>query len=91
MSSLLTSFVRLLVFFWDNVKDIPQGAATTVRCVVLPDSELKGGHFYQDCGDANDWGVLSDLREKNYSREDEEALFKWSEALITGKDFPLKL
>jgi len=81
----------ILGVFWDNVKNIPQGAATTVRCVVLPDSELNGGHFYQDCNDANDWGVFTDLQEKNYGKEDEEALFQWSDALITGKGFSMKL
>eukprot|EP01084_Bolivina_argentea_P253181 425205_1 len=35
-------------------KSIPQGAATTIRCVSLSDDEICGGHYYKDCNEAND-------------------------------------
>eukprot|EP00486_Rosalina_sp_Unknown_P015117 CAMPEP_0201579072 /NCGR_PEP_ID=MMETSP0190_2-20130828/26332_1 /ASSEMBLY_ACC=CAM_ASM_000263 /TAXON_ID=37353 /ORGANISM="Rosalina sp." /LENGTH=478 /DNA_ID=CAMNT_0048012999 /DNA_START=452 /DNA_END=1888 /DNA_ORIENTATION=+ len=35
------------------MKSIPQGAATTVRCVSLSDEEIAPGHYYKDCNEAN--------------------------------------
>ena len=34
-------------------KSIPQGAATTVRCISLSNEQIAPGHYYQDCNEAN--------------------------------------
>jgi len=81
------------------MKNVPQGAATTVRCVSLKDNEIQGGHYYKDCNEANaylhqqfrinfDYNKLTDDKVAN-----DQAYLLWqlSEKLITQKGFTFNL
>jgi len=91
-SALKSSFARLFL------KTIPQGAATTVRCVSLKDDEIQGGHYYKDCNDG-EGQVNQQFRTNNYNqlKDDQVAndqaylLWKLSEILITQKSLTLSL
>jgi len=77
------------------LKTIEQGAATTVRCVSLSDSELQGGHYYKDCNEANadlqqQWRITSDYNKfTDVKNEPPYLLWQLSVNLITKKNFPL--
>jgi len=76
------------------LKSIPQGAATTVRCVCMTDDELNGGgQFYADCNQ-HDNQLRQDLR-LQASGGDEQSpdakLWKLSEELIIAKGFSITL
>jgi len=91
-STLKSSFGRLFL------KTIPQGAATSVRCVSLKDSEIQGGHYYKDCNEA-DRQLHQQFRADNYNqlKDDQVAndqaylLWQLSEKLITQKNFSFDL
>ena len=96
------NWFKLIGYFLDpvfnlvEVKDISQGAATTLRCVSMSDSEIKGGHYYVNCQDGQETGWLTEagkLREyEDYEKESKEArLWALTETLITEKGFALEL
>ena len=77
-------------FYYENFKTISQGAATTLRCVSLDDSEIKQGHYYANCNDANDQlkGVSAiSLNDKGILCT---KLWQLSELLVTSKGFSLR-
>jgi len=86
-------------FYMDNKKSIPQGAANTLRCVSLTNSELRGGHYYHNCNSGRDAGKLQGAAKtslqkgyENYEKESIEGrLWTLSEKLITDKGFKLIL
>jgi len=85
-----------LRFLMENFKTLDQGAATTLRCVSLTDSELRGGHYYTNCQSGRDKGKLKAAgkirKYENYEEESSEVnLWKLSETLITQKGFAMKL
>ena len=55
------------------MKSIPQGAATTVRCVSLSNDQIVPGHYYKDCNEAND-ALRKDIKpyQKEETKEEEE-------------------
>jgi len=92
-NALKSSFARLFL------KTVPQGAATTVRCVSLKDNEIKGGHFYKDCNEANGQihqqfritGNYNELKDDQVANDQANLLWQLSEKLITQKNFALSL
>ena len=96
---MILKMVFNVAFFMDNKKSIPQGAANTLRCVSLSDSELKGGHYYHNCNSGRDSGQLVGAARKSletgyedYDRDSiESRLWTLSEKLITDKGFKLTL
>jgi len=75
------------------LKTIPQGAATTVRCVCLKNEELNGGgRYYQDCNERED-KLRADLRLQTESKEQsmDAKLWELSEKLIIAKGFSMTL
>lgn len=75
------------------VKSIPQGAATTVRCVSLTDEEIKGGHYYSDCQEANGQLRNDFFPETNVGNNEssQEKLWILTEKLIEKAGFSLSL
>jgi len=90
-SVLKSSFSRLFL------KTIPQGAATTVRCVSLKDNEIQGGHYYKDCVDGNGTipqqfritGDYNALKDDQVTNDQAYLLWQLSEKLITQKNLTL--
>ena len=83
-------------WYLNEVKNIDQGAATTLRCVSMTDSEIKGGHYYVNCRSGTDDGWLREAAVvsayEDYEKESNEArLWNLTETLITQKGFLLKL
>merc|ERR1712154_284125 len=83
-------------WYLNEVKNIDQGAATTLRCVSMTDSEIKGGHYYVNCQSGTDDGWLREAAVvsayEDYEKESNEArLWNLTETLITQKGFLLKL
>jgi len=73
------------------IKSIPQGAATTVRCVSLTDEQLDGGgKYYSDCN-AHDQ-VRADMRLGKTEKDNiDTKLWEISEKLISSKGFSMTL
>ena len=98
-SDLLYFLVRIILnpgFFVENFKSIPQGAATTLRCVSMTDHEIQGGHYYYNCNSGDDDGELKGIcvrREyEDYQRQSPECrLWELSEQLIRAKGFQMTL
>ena len=82
-----------------NKKTVPQGAATTLRCVSMTDAEIQGGHYYVNCVSGNDAGKLQGAAKESlskqyddYDRDSLEAkLWKLSEILVTERGFKMTL
>ena len=79
-----------------EMKNVSQGAATTLRCVSLNRNEIKGGHFYVNCESGNNAGLLKGAavvrKYADYERDSKEArLWAFTEMLIKQKGFPFKL
>ena len=72
-------------FMMKEAKDVPQGAATTVRCVSLKDNEISNGGFYHNCRLQNEsvTGVASDQQDKNGQMA--EKMWQLSKALLEAK------
>ena len=64
-------------------KNIPQGAATTVRCVSLADDEISNGSFYHNCR-ARDDKVIG-VTSKDTNGEMAAKLWQLSKALLESK------
>jgi len=84
------------VFFCYNIKNVDQGAATTLRCVSLSNNELKGGHWYMNCQSGRDnrqlKGAAAPRTYENFERDSQEVrLWTLTEELITQKGFELDL
>lgn len=58
------------------MKSVPQGAATSVFCAVVPRAELQGGCYYKDC--AVHVPANAEARDPDLARR----LWEWSEAAI---------
>lgn len=94
MSNALKSSVARLF-----LKTIPQGAATTVRCVSLKDEEIHGGHYYKDCNEANGQlhqqfrlnGDYNKLKDDQVANDQAVLLWQLSEKLVTQKNFAFDL
>ena len=75
-----------------EVKDVKQGAATTLRCVTLGDDEIIGGEFYYNCIPSE---VEGRKRDNVTVKNDDDVLAKklWilSETIVANKGFKLKL
>ena len=73
------------------LKDCDQGSATTLRCVGMKYDELKGGHYYVDCKEANHI-VAKHLQPKEYKDVEASMEFlcwNWSEILIRKAGFEM--
>jgi len=83
------------VFIISEFKDTSQGAATTLRCVAMSDSEIKGGHYYMNCHDGQELGDLKPVgmpkAHKNWEESKEARLWALTELLIKEKGFSLEL
>jgi len=94
MSAALKSSVSRLF-----LKTIPQGAATTVRCVSLKDDQIQGGHYYKDCNEADGQLTQQFRTNSDYSKlkddqvANDQAVLLWqlSEKLISQKNFTFNL
>eukprot|EP00484_Ammonia_sp_Unknown_P017307 CAMPEP_0197031442 /NCGR_PEP_ID=MMETSP1384-20130603/10446_1 /TAXON_ID=29189 /ORGANISM="Ammonia sp." /LENGTH=447 /DNA_ID=CAMNT_0042460969 /DNA_START=34 /DNA_END=1377 /DNA_ORIENTATION=- len=84
----------------DNAKQIPLGAATSLRCVSLSDGEICSGFYYHNCRPGHDYRLKGAAKEslqrnrkcRDYERESIEGrLWTLSEELITQKGFALDL
>lgn len=71
----------------DEMKNMQQGAATTIRCVSMSDDEIVNGGYYVNCrlGDSRLKGIVS----KDKKRELQSKLWKLSESLIQSKGFAI--
>lgn len=96
---LLLKMLFNVPFYIDNKKSISQGAATTLRCVSLNDTEIRNGQYYHNCKPAQDFGKLESAAKdslnkqyQNYEKESlESRLWILTEKLITDKGFKLTL
>ena len=72
----------------EDMKNIPQGAATTLRCVSLPDDEIVNGGYYFNCrlGDFRLKGVAS----KDTKGELAKKLWQLSQTLLDSKGFTIR-
>jgi len=89
-------FLSNVRFIMNNMKSLDQGAATTLRCVSLPNDEFKGGHWYFNCQSGQDnkqlQGASIPRTYENYERDSLEVrLWTLTEQLITQKGFELEL
>jgi len=81
------------------LKTIPQGAATTVRCVSLKDDQIQGGHYYKDCNEGNDQlhqqfrinFNYNELSDEKVANDQAYLLWQLSVKLITQKGFTFDL
>ena len=81
-------------FWWDEFKDIPQGASTTMRCVSLKNDEIKGGHWYLNCRSMDDENRLYQTAREDkqlYGNQLADTLEELSKLLVENKGFRLSL
>jgi len=69
-SAMLTGALYTALFFM--LKDVPQGAATTLYAAVSPDLEDKGGNYLEDC-------AVSKSKNQQVNDECAEELWQYSE------------
>ena len=69
--------------FFNDVKSIPQGAATTVRCVSLNENEIIQGGYYFNCQDGSK--TLRGPAIKDKDGKLAEKLWQLSEQLIESR------
>ena len=81
-------------YYMEEMKSIPQGAATTLRCVSMANSEIKGGHWYFNCRSADDRDRLYETAKEDkekYNNRLADRLDELSRVLVEAKGFKLNL
>ena len=82
-------------WYFSEAKNIDVGTATTLRCVSMTNSEIKGGHYYKNCISGTDNGDLKgpckETKYENWEDSREWKLWTLTEKLITQKGFSLEL
>lgn len=72
---------------WQSIKNIEQGAATTIRCISMKNDEIESGGYYFNCN-------IGDFRLKGASSQDKDGklakkMWHLSAALIESRAFNL--
>ena len=92
---ILTSFMMSPFRAIKNLKTIPQGSATTLRCVSLLDNQIKKGHYYFNCRSGRDENEIEGVSKIDLEIDGDKngllarKLWTLSEVLIKSKGHTL--
>ena len=81
-------------YYMEEIKSIPQGAASTLRCVSMKNDEIKGGHWYFNCRSADDRDRLYQTAKEDkeqFNNRLADKLDELSRVLVEAKGFKLSL